>query len=114
MKIYHSLTYAALVASILSFTSCSQPEKAISIEDYQRAEQFLSANTSILVYGVVSSQIWQDDETLIYKNTVPGGVEYILANPGSATQARAFDHQRLFEALAAESKTDLDANNLAL
>ena len=114
MKTYHRLTYAAVVASILSFTSCSQPEEVISLVDYQRAEQFLSANTSKLVYGEVSSQNWQDNETLIYKNTVPGGVEYILANPASGKQARAFDYQKLVEVLTAESKTELDPYDLSL
>ncbi|RLD23658.1 MAG: S9 family peptidase [Bacteroidetes bacterium] len=114
MKTYYNLSYAAVVASILVLSSCSQPEKGISLEDYQRAEQFLSANTSKLVYGVVSGQNWQADESLIYKNSVSGGAEYILANPTSGDQARAFDHQKLADTLADESDEELDPNDLSL
>lgn len=114
METYKNLIYTALAVSILFLTSCSQPEKVISLVDYQRAEQFLSANTSKLVYGIVSSQSWQANETLIYKNAVAGGVEYILANPATGQQAKAFDHQQLAEALAAESENEVDPTDLSL
>lgn len=114
METYKNLIYTALAVSILFLTSCSQPEKVISLADYQRAEQFLSANTSKLVYGIVSSQSWQANETLIYKNAVAGGVEYILANPATGQQAKAFDHQQLAEALAAESENEVDPTDLSL
>ena len=108
MKTYPNLFCAAGVASILLLSSCSQPEKAVSLEDYQRAEQFLSANTSKFVYGVVSGQNWQANETLIYKNSISGGAEYILANPETGEQAKAFDHQKLADALTSESGEELD------
>ena len=114
METYKNLIYTALAVSILFLTSCSQPEKVISLADYQGAEQFLSANTSKLVYGIVSSQSWQANETLIYKNAVAGGVEYILANPATGQQAKAFDHQQLAEALAAESENEVDPTDLSL
>ena len=114
MKTYYNLRYAAAVAFLLYLSSCSQPEKAISLEDYQRAEQFLSANTSKLVYGVVSGQYWQANETLIYRNSIPEGVEYILANPTTGEQARAFDHQQLAESLAAETEEEIDPNDMSL
>jgi dipeptidyl aminopeptidase/acylaminoacyl peptidase len=114
MKTYPIPRYAAVVAFSLFFTSCSQPENAILLADYQRAEHFLSANTSKWVYGMVSGQSWQANETLVYKNSVAGGVEYMLANPVTGLQARAFDHQQLAEALAAESAGEVDPNELLL
>ena len=114
MKTYPNLICSTGLASILLLSTCSQPEKAISIEDYQRAEQFLSANTSKLVYGVVSGQNWQANETLIYKNSISGGAEYMLANPAKGEQAKAFDHQKLADALTSESGQESDPNVLSL
>ncbi len=40
---------------VLLIASCSQEEQeAVTLEDYKRAEQFLSANATPLVHGVVS------------------------------------------------------------
>ena len=53
----------------------------VSLEDYQRAEQFLAPNTSDLVSNSIIAQYWQSNDQLVYRRTISSGSEYILVNP---------------------------------
>ncbi len=68
-----------------------QATRALTAADYAQAERFLSANTNPLVFGATVRPTWLDDDRLWYRNTIPEGGEFILANPGAGTRERAFD-----------------------
>ncbi len=52
------------------------------------------------------------DGRLIYRNSISGGAEFILANPQNEEKSRAFDHKRLAEALSGMTGNEVDPLNL--
>lgn len=87
---------------------------AVTAEDYRRAESFLWQNTSDLVLNSVSRQYWQPDGTLIYRKSIDGGDQYVLANPGNGTKKPAFDHKKLAESLAGVTAEETEATSLSI
>ena len=95
----NSIPIRLVLVCAVATGSVSAQERHLTTEDYARAESFLGASTTPLVYGNSVQPRWMDDGSFWYANTVPGGTEYIVVDPSSAIQARAFDHNRLGEAL---------------
>ena len=89
-----------------------QPPVTVTAEDYARAESFLATATSRLVFGASVQPNWLPGGAFWYRNTVPGGAEFVLVDPTAATRARAFDHERLATALG--TATDTTWSPLAL
>ena len=81
------------------------PPATVTAEDYARAESFLAAATSRLVFGASVRPNWLPGGRFWYRNTVPGGAEFVLVDPATATRTRAFDHERLAAALGAATDT---------
>ena len=82
-----------------------QPPVTVTAEDYARAETLLATATSPLVFGASVQPTWLPGGRFWYRNTVPGGAEFILVDPTAATRSRAFDHERLATALSAATDT---------
>ncbi len=53
-----------------------------------------------LVFGTGIRPNWLDGGQLWYRNAFPEGNEFIMVDPGRKTRERAFDHERLAEALS--------------
>ncbi len=132
--IYRILQRVSLVAvAIMSLASC-QPESSdqvatssgpatasssrlvdtVTLADYQRAETFLSANTGKLVLNNILAQNWQNDNRLIYKRSVEGGSEYLIADAVAGSKSVLLDTVRLASQLAAYSEEEIDGNDLPL
>ena len=88
--------------------------ESISLADYERAERFLSANTSDLVHHNILAQYWQEDDRLIYRRSTENGSDYILVDMQTAQRSPLFDVVRLATALAAYADEELNANDLSL
>lgn len=71
-----------------------EPEK-VTAEDYARAESFLSAATSPLVYKASVRPEWINDHMFWYKNSIPEGTEYVLVDAKRKICRRSFDHREL-------------------
>jgi hypothetical protein len=97
------LTLLALLGLATPAVAQQQATRALTTADYARAERFLSANTTPLVFGATIRPTWLDDDRLWYRNTIPEGAEFILADAASGTRDRAFDHSRLAAALSTAS-----------
>ncbi len=82
-----------------------QPPTPVTARDYARAESFLGTATSPLVFGASVQPNWLPGGRFWYRNTIPGGAEFILVDPIARTRARAFDHERLATALGAATDT---------
>lgn len=108
--------YAAFMAvSAFLIFLVTGPEllaQEVTEEDYQRAERFLATHTSPLVHNAPSGFQWQQDNLLVYRNSIDGGTEFILANPATGNKERAFDHLRMANALSAELEDDVEPLNL--
>ncbi len=91
--------FAALIATPVLAQEPYSPA-ALSADDYARAERFLPAQTSRLVFGANVRPVWLEDDRFWYANTIPEGREFVLVDARRRTRKRAFDHQRLAVALS--------------
>ncbi|UCG26871.1 MAG: DPP IV N-terminal domain-containing protein [Bacteroidales bacterium] len=95
-----TLILYVLVVSALPVTGQQKysPE-SLTADDYNRAEKFLSANTSELVFGASVRPSWIDTDRFWYRNSIPAGSEFIIVDARKRTRAPAFDHEKLAAAL---------------
>ncbi len=84
----------------------------VTAADYARAENLLRQNTSPLVFGATVRANWLEGDRFWYRNKVSGGSEFVLVDAGRGTRERAFDHERLAEALSAAAGTMYEAFDL--
>lgn len=93
-----------VVAAIVVVSPAAAQERyapaAVTAEEYERARRFLPAATAPLVFGADVRPEWLEGDRFWYRNTVPGGAEFILVDPARGTRQRAFDHARLAAALS--------------
>jgi len=89
------LLVAILACSPASLSPEQINEQLVTVEDYRRAEQFLAANTSEIVYDVIINEYWQEDERLVYQKSTSQGYNYILVDLTSNGKSPLFDHARL-------------------
>ena len=92
-------TFVAVLA-LLVLVAPTFAQEPVTFADYERAEGFLSNYTRPLVFNSSVSPNWLDDGRMWYRSTVAEGSEFVLVDPSTGTRARAFDHDRLAEALS--------------
>lgn len=111
----------SLIPKILSFTIACQAmivsyasaqNMVITSEDYARAEDLLSQNTNRLVFSASVRPNWLPGDRFWYRNSIPGGSEFIMVDPRARSRTPAFDHNRLAEAISAATDTTYDGLNL--
>ena len=100
--------------SRLSVTGGSSLEPpAPAVADYARAEKFLPQNAIPSVYNVNCDPGWIPGTSLFwYVDNGKDGTQFVLVNVTAETQAPAFDHEALADALAAASGTPVDPEHL--
>ncbi len=108
---YQLLLLWFLVA-IGSAVALGQDSPKITAADYARAETFLSANTTPLVYNVLSRPVWLKNDRLLYRISDAEGSRFILADPETGTRDSAFDHVRLARALSSVTGSTYNAFSL--
>jgi dipeptidyl-peptidase 4 len=89
----------------------AQP-RALTADDYARAEKFMGYNTTPLIYRNAVRPNWLADERFWYRVTTPAGSEFIVVDPAKGTRAPAFDHAKLAVALTAVANQKYEANAL--
>jgi len=109
----NTLKLSSFIIISLLFVSCTPEVDIVSLEDYQRAEMFLSANTTPLVYGNVSGQSWTD-KNLIYKTTVKGGSNFKIAKLDGSSNVVAFDHKKMAQAINIHTASEYTSLDLPL
>lgn len=95
---------ACLLLAFAASTAARQadgPRRALTSEDYARAERLLGYATDPLVYGATVRPTWVDDDRFWYRNAIPGGSEFVLVDPSRASREPAFYHAGVAAALAA-------------
>lgn len=111
MRVHYRLVASlVLVASPLA----AQQPRALTAEDYARAERYLGSNTAPLVSGSNVRPTWMADGRFWYRTTVPNGTSFVLVDPVRGTRVSAFDQTRLAAALATASGTKVDGNQLPI
>ncbi len=72
----------------------------LTADDYARAEKWMGYNTAPLVFHTSVRANWLTDDRFWYRNTVPGGTEFVLVDPARRTREVAFDHAAVAAALS--------------
>ena len=93
------------VFMFLVFSTMTYTQESVTLADYQRAERFLSTNTSSLVSHANVSPNWLDDGRMWYRNSTADGAEFIIVDPKAKTREHAFNHERLATALSNKDTT---------
>jgi len=90
----------------------AQQGGALTVADYQRAENYLTYNTEPLVDHNGIRAEWLPGNKFSYRRLTPQGSEFMLVDPVKKTSAPAFDAQKLATALATATGKQYDANKL--
>jgi len=97
-----------LSAAAFSSVPPQNTTRALTAEDYMRAEKCLAAHTSALVFSDRVAPNWIDDDHFWYRNNIPEGTEFILIDTKKRTRKRAFDHDKLAAALSEATRREVD------
>src|SRR2546422_5679736 len=92
---------AVLLCNILPSAALPQARRALTADDYARAERALGPATGRLVSGIPGRPIWLPDGRAAYRVSTPTGGQFVMVDPRRRTRAAAFDHARLAEAVSA-------------
>jgi dipeptidyl-peptidase-4 len=92
--------------------AAAQQPRALTADDYARAERFMGYNTTPLVSGAAVRPAWIAADRFWYRNAIPGGFEFVLVDPARGTRVRAFDHARLAASLSRAADTTYDPFHL--
>ena len=104
--------FAAVMASVpFTLTGVAQ-QRALSADDYARAEKFMGYNTGPLVLRAGVRPNWLADGRFWYRITTENGAEFLLVDPVKGTRVPAFDHAKLAAALSAAAGTTYEAGKL--
>ncbi len=85
---------------LLAGAGQAEVPKKVTTEDYQRAEKFLSAVTSPLVFGSNVRPTWIDAGRFWYRNDIPQGQKFMFVDAGKRLHRPAFDHKKMAAALS--------------
>src|SRR5207249_6932478 len=101
----------SILAIALAIPSFAQT-RALTADDYSRAEKFMGYNTNPLVLHAGVRPTWLPDERFWYRVATENGNEFVLIDPARGTRNPAFDHAKVAAALSAASGTTYTAYRL--
>src|SRR5688572_15336829 len=104
------LSTAALL--LLAAPLAAQAPRALTADDYARAERFLAPSVTPLVTGVGTRATWLPDGRFWYRATTANGSQFVVIDPAKRTRAAVFDQKRLAQALAAALNQRVEGGRL--
>lgn len=102
-----------LFVSLLS-TTILQAQDSVTVKDYQRAEQFLSANTFSLVQNASLNPTWIDGNRFWYSTRNGKQTTVHLADGKRKTNKPAFNPEELASLLAKQTGETVEPSELSL
>src|SRR5690242_16737109 len=101
-KIKEASVRIGVVLLCITLPSTALPQtRALTADDYARAERALGPATSRLVSGIPGRPTWLADGRAEYRVSTVTGWQFVLVDPRRRTRAAAFDHARLAAAVSA-------------
>jgi len=96
-----AVLWLLLLAAVNPAGAQQQLDKLVlTVEDYARAEKFMSSHTEPLVFGGSVRPTWIDENSFWYRNTIAEGHEFVLVDVKKKQRNRVFDHEKLASALS--------------
>ena len=86
--------------------------RALTADDYRRAEQFLGYNTNPLVLHAAAAPTWMGDDRFWYRTTTENGVEFFQVEAATGARTPAFDQAKLASALSAAARSNYSTYRL--
>jgi len=80
--------------------SAAAQTRALTANDYARAERFLGYNTDRFVLHVAAQPTWVGGDRFWYRTTTENGIEFFLVDAATGTKAAAFDQAKIAAALS--------------
>lgn len=102
----------ATLAALAPLRAAAQQPRALTADDYARAERFMGYNTAPLVSGGAVRPTWLAGDRFWYRNQVARGFEFVLVDPARRTREPAFDQAKIAAALSQAADTTYDAFHL--
>src|SRR6266478_5801681 len=112
MRPHHVAIAAVLLCDMLPSAALTQARRAVTPDDYARAERALGPTVGRLVSGIPGRPIWLPDGRAAYRVSTPTGGQFVVVDPRRRTRAAAFDHARLAEAVSAAVGRRVTADSL--
>ncbi|MFN0112006.1 MAG: DPP IV N-terminal domain-containing protein [Blastocatellia bacterium] len=104
--------FATGVLTVLMTTNHFAQQRALTADDYARAEKFMGYNTAPLVLRAGVRPTWLPDGRFWYRVTTETGAEFVLVDPARGTRGPAFDHAKLAAALSTAAGAKYEATKL--
>ena len=102
---------AAALTLLLAGTAAAQT-RALTADDYARAEKFLNYNTNRLVLHVAAQPTWVTDDRFWYRTTTENGTEFVLVDAATGAKTAAFDQTKMAAALSTAARANYTAYRL--
>ena len=104
--------FITAIPLLISAAANAQQGKALTPEDYKRAESMLSYNTEPLIDHSSVRPNWLPGDKFWYRTLTAQGSEFILVDPVKGTRSPAFDQQKLAASLSNATGEKYEANRL--
>lgn len=113
-RLRSSLTVAFAVGLAAAFAAlpCFAQQRALTADDYARAEKFMNYNTAPLVLRAGVRPTWLPDGRFWYRVATENGAEFVLIDPTRGTRGPAFDHTKLAATLSSTTGANYEAFKL--
>jgi dipeptidyl-peptidase-4 len=86
--------------------------RALTADDYARAERFMPYNTTPLVSNGAVRPTWLPGDRFWYRNQTAAGSEFVLVNASTGSRAPVFNHAGLAAALSSATGKSYEAGRL--
>jgi dipeptidyl aminopeptidase/acylaminoacyl peptidase len=104
-----------LMAGTIVFAGESEEKasRALTADDYARAEKFMSYHTGSLVLNLGIRPVWLPGDRFWYRKSLKEGrKEFVLVDPARETRRPAFDHAGIAKALSSALEQPVEADDL--
>jgi dipeptidyl aminopeptidase/acylaminoacyl peptidase len=105
-----SLLFTFALTLVAATSATAQPR--VTIADYERAERFMTYNTTPLVSNGAVRATWLPDDRFWYRTQTANGSEFILVDATRGTKAPAFDHAAVAATLTTALGRSINAARL--
>jgi dipeptidyl aminopeptidase/acylaminoacyl peptidase len=112
IRVIPALAVAVFLAGASLVAQQAAATRALTADDYARAENFMGYSTAPLIFRTAVRPNWLPDDRFWYRVSVPGGAEFVLVDPARAAKEPAFDHVRLAAALSSAASAKYTALTL--
>ena len=102
----------AVALTLCVATAVAAQTRALTADDYARAEKFLGYNTNRLVLHVAAQPTWVGDDRFWYRTTTENGTEFFLVDAATGAKTPAFDQARMAAALSSAARASYEAYRL--